>query len=690
MSFDFFGDGKRPSFANAPILDDVHFPCGHWHKGNIPRPEDVGEMAVAENYFEMLPSADGATYLVSQTSLIAVDTETMLLSNDFDGDCSWEFEVIANNPSDLAVTVEVVDGKGVSCASIVVPANKMGPTTWELFRYRATANLTGQGLYYVSVSISSDFINSYYPNQFNINCARLILTQTNFTKTKVQVPLFWDSSLAYSSFVPNTNTQTGASQEDYADVVLETPAYAVPPFDGSLNGLHDSGKVYENYEEVIESRNFCPVTWKYDISEISQASQIVFEATATPPKMYLVDNFSVTLWDTGGMHAGKFCLYMSPDNLGAPVDNPVPYSWVSENQVHTQDGSTFTPFSNTLIEVPGDGANYDNTIVKDISTGYLDTSGAVTLYMAGSFDTGLGTVWVRSTALFDIHLPVDTNATIQIHTTHTGGSTSVSFTCEIILTKPTGSAVVGLWDKTANSVPYYLSFLSSENEDNLQFPITKRKVVTLDPSHDYSPVFAMENVLINQHPDNYQYGAAAYIAKSQLWLNVNPVTHLTYRRVIAAGFVGLTGYYREWDVPFAWGGSYWNTEHGYTTDGSVDNSHRVLVTGVAGLEFYLEAHVGAPAWDRLSYWSSEVVADLFCVLLSDLTIDDASGSGANALDVSDSKIVLWQNQDDGYQYKCFRSQILSLAKNGIYGIRLPDTDFISLNLGYCFLVIKVK
>lgn len=107
-------------------------------------------------------------------------TKVRLNDADYDGSPLWYFEIVAKNADhrDKVITLKTDAGPK---ATITVPANTASP-----IRFRTAAFLPDRGwaLYYLNLPVTtSDF-------QLIVWTSRIIIQQTNATRTRIQIPLF--------------------------------------------------------------------------------------------------------------------------------------------------------------------------------------------------------------------------------------------------------------------------------------------------------------------------------------------------------------------------------------------------------------------------------------------------------------------------------------------------------------------
>jgi fibronectin type 3 domain-containing protein len=130
--------------------------------------------------------------LASDTFPIAFDrTRTTLDPTAYDGTVTYEFEVVVSNSDSAIQTIEIVDNSGASKGTLAVPANTTSAT-----RIRSTfipnASMDDYRLYLPATPA---------PGQLQILSARMLVTQTGASKTKIYFPLMASTLPASSADV---------------------------------------------------------------------------------------------------------------------------------------------------------------------------------------------------------------------------------------------------------------------------------------------------------------------------------------------------------------------------------------------------------------------------------------------------------------------------------------------------------
>lgn len=106
-------------------------------------------------------------------------TMTSLNTDDYDGVTSYEFEVIAKNSDSSSHNIYLVDEGNVEIASILLPANT---TDYTRLRTSFAPNI-GSDKYRIKISTST------FAAQVEVNSAKILVNQSNASKTKLYFPL---------------------------------------------------------------------------------------------------------------------------------------------------------------------------------------------------------------------------------------------------------------------------------------------------------------------------------------------------------------------------------------------------------------------------------------------------------------------------------------------------------------------
>jgi prepilin-type N-terminal cleavage/methylation domain-containing protein len=187
---------------------------------------------IQANFFDLAPTAVGPTnievpiemidYGISSAILGLFTTfersRTSLNTNDYDGTVTYSFEVVATNIGLLPNLVSIINSAGTTVGTVVL-ASTANPTR---FRSSFTPN-TGANNYRLQLPITTLL------NELSITSARIIVSQTGATKTKVYMPLI----AANTTLVNSTDTV-------YIDSSSSTTYGQPTPLDYSVWKKNDS------------------------------------------------------------------------------------------------------------------------------------------------------------------------------------------------------------------------------------------------------------------------------------------------------------------------------------------------------------------------------------------------------------------------------------------------------------------
>jgi len=112
-------------------------------------------------------------------------TQTTIDSSMYDGTVVYNLEVVATNSESNPQSVQFVDSNNNLVGSVTVPALTMNPTVLR----STNLTLTGREVYRLKLNASS------ISNSLQVLSAKLWITQTNATKTRIYVPLLSSSNL---------------------------------------------------------------------------------------------------------------------------------------------------------------------------------------------------------------------------------------------------------------------------------------------------------------------------------------------------------------------------------------------------------------------------------------------------------------------------------------------------------------
>ena len=123
-----------------------------------------------------------STPIASSTGAVSFSSTYIHLDTTaFDGTVTYNFEIVATNSNTTtAYSVLLCNSEGTTIGTAPVPASTTNPTR---IRVTATGFLAGDDTYYIKTPATS------VASQVKVYTARIIISQTNATKTRVQIPL---------------------------------------------------------------------------------------------------------------------------------------------------------------------------------------------------------------------------------------------------------------------------------------------------------------------------------------------------------------------------------------------------------------------------------------------------------------------------------------------------------------------
>lgn len=617
-----------------------HKPCGHWHKKPIEVPEP--EIPEFEIYFELLPGSAAQPYTHPYSDLLCSESFIPINVDNFDGDLTWQFEVIGFNSNSFDVTLQAVDSNGNVCSSVILPSGTVGPTGYELYRFRSDFisfiyNDTVQ--YGIKIVVPEGEFLTITPLKCMISVARIIVRQSNATKTSMQIPL-------YGSY--------------YNYPLQEYNSY---PYDSPLGyGLSDS-----HYVDIESGSNYKNVSlWKYNSAELSNISKVIFSPAAKGAINKITGTWQVIASTLDFVHFHQM-LYSTTahDTLRA---NATPGGWVDETQVHTDNvsGLVYTPIPGSYIYWDGSPYPFTYNLTPNFSglapgTHYIAIGGELYFSLPPENQWGHWGEFCHFTIPSGYHVESVTLTVYSILRNRMKWEISYSM-------EPDGDTdlTLSLYDKTAGSIVPGSELVWVWEEG------FSRKLAEISPGnlingHEYrlgidSPVTYMSGPATQEYPE---------IMDAQLLLNIDKIEHITTWRRCLMQFIGN---WDNWVVPLAWGGNYWGT-----SEGSICVSPRILMFFSDGSKIYFEATI----FSKESWWAGQEA--YACVYLEDLGIDGNSGSTGSDVDGS---LLEWP-EDITDKLSRKRTDILTLINDNEYGNRQPDSDVEYVYFPNGFIVTKI-
>ena len=626
-----------------------HDPCGYWPRlpYTAPPPEVV---PMFEIYHEMFPSQcaqvifeEVADYEESMETFITFD------ANDYDGVVGFYFETIAMNKTAYPFKLQLIDNDDVVYAEMVIPANTTGTSGYEMFRERIefTPSLTNTtyGLRGAS-DPASPTINIFPPEVF-ISNARIIVIQDGASKTRIQIPLFCTDWTYAMDLAP----------------VTEPVGYPIYNLLSTYTGVDNYTNIWPDKGEGVPASQ--AGVWQFNADELDNISKVVFSVMAKGPKITTLDPIVKTgvMIDTGlyGTHS-YWGLYTTPAaTADTACSSGTGISGSGFQNVVWQDGCTgaiFTPISETFLEPEPNP--WGITLYPDMTS----VIGNVDIFQGWQFDAN---PWQHSVKWFGINVKVGTAIQDAILTVVPG---STDLRKDVTLSYVVRSVVrndlyVALFDITTDImvVGSELTWTSDEGWVRKQAEILP---INLINGHYYE--FRVKC------PGQVGVIDAPEINDAQLWLNVDPISHLTaWYRI----FHQPDGESDDWQIPVSWGGDVWG--YGVGANSIIHRAKPIIPTGS---EVYFEQTSLSLYNDIVGYENHQYVSVL------NLTDLDETGSGEAAVEITGSKLV-WSNSD--YNVKVLkRTEALPITNEMVLGTKYGDSVYLYMTPSDGFLVVKIK
>ena len=631
---------------------EKHDPCGYWPR--LPYtapPEEV--IPMFEVYHEMLPAETSHVGLSAACDyLYGMETFISFDPLDYDGVVKFEFEVIAMNTTASPFKVVLVDDTYTICHEITIPANTEGTTGYELFRIREEftpiVGATNYGLKFDMSDGAAEILS--YPLEVVISNARIIVTQNEATKTRIQIPMFGSDY----SYIAQGDTVDHISLPVGFGIFNQTGYTNVNDYTNKWPGTSGS---WVSSDEVTN-------VWRYSSDEISTVSKVVMSVLARSPSspLYTVKTIVLINYLPWIIHS-YWGMYTAPTTTADTACSGATGISGTGWDIVWQDGCTggiFTPVTDSFFEP--EPHPWETTVYPDLS----GISGSVDVFMGWQYD---GNPWQHGTKWFTVTVNPGRMITDAVMTV-VPGSTDLRKNVTLnykISPNELNPLYVALFDIDTNSM-----VAGSEQEWILDEGWVRKDVEipvgNLVSGHEYEfRVKCEEHYLVTNlvRPE---------IADVQLLINIDTIQHLTtWHRV----FHRADTEHDNWYTPVAWGGDYWS--YGTGANSIMHRSQLYLPTGAA------------VAFEQTAFtvYDNSVDAENYqYVALLDLSVDDATGSGENGIEVVGGKLT-WTNADYNTRTRK-RTGNLPVTHEQILGGKYGESED-----GYIvpiegFLVIKIK
>ena len=628
-----------------------HDPCGYWPR--LPYTPPPEESFMFDVYHEMLPGETAhVSMLAAHEYVYSMETFVSFNPLDYDGVEKFIFEVIGMNKTEFPFKVMLVDDTYVSHAEVIIPANTEGATGYELARlsveFTPIAGVLIYGLKFVIDAGSPEIAE--FPLDVVVENARIIVRQNGASKTRIQIPMF----------ASDYNFAASGGAVDHISLPIGYNIFNATGY----TGVNDYTNKWPSESGTLRDSDTVTSVWQYSDADINPVSKVVLSVLArgatmpadTVKTIVMINSLAWVIHSYWGLYTTPIATSDAACASGSAISGSdmTDFVW--------QDGCTggiFTPIPNSLMEPEPDP--WSITLYPDLS----GISGSVDVFMGWIFD---GSPWQHGTKWFTVSVLAGRTIVDAVMTVVPGSTNlrkDVTLTYKIV-PEVMNSLYVALFDIDTNTMVAGSEQVWATDSGWIRKDV-EIPVGNLISGHEYE--FRVKCV------DHYYVSAvvAPEIADVQLLLNIDPIEHLTtWHRVFHRADTTRDNYY----TPVAWGGDYF----GYGT-GANCIMHRS--------ELYLPDG-GDVRFEQVAYtrYNDSVEEAVQFVSLLDLTVDDATGSGENGVEVVGGKISYTNTDYDTRTRK--RSLALPVTHASTYGAKYGESED-----GYIipikgFLVTKVK
>ena len=603
-----------------------HDPCGYWPRLPYSPPPPV-EGPMFEVYHEMLPAETAHVWMSNEIEYVyPMETFISFDPLDFDGVVKFEFEIIGMNKGEYYFKVALVDADYTVCHELILPANTEGTTGYELFRIREEftpiAGSINYGLKFIIDPEGVDVLGNLLT--VVVSNARIIVTQSSPTKTRIQIPMF-GSEYVYA--VPGSPADH-ISYPEGVSVHNQT----------SYTNVNDYTNKWPGATGYVTASDKVTNVWMYSESDLKDVSKVTLSVLAKSP-MTPIDTVKtiVMISSAGWSGHSDWGVYTTPTSwANTACSGATSVSGSGFENIVWQDGCTgaiFTPVPNSQIVPEPDP--WDTTVYPDLS----GISGSLDVCMGWMFS---GNPWQHGALWFTLTVNPGRSIIDEVMTVVPGSTNlkkDVTLTYKIIPTE-TNPLYVALFDITTNSMVAgsEQSWIWDEGWVRKDIEIPTGNMVS---GHEYE--FRVKCV------DHYVVSTdiAPEIADVQLLINVTGIENLTtWHRV----FHRADNIRDNWYTPVTWGGDYW--EYGY---GANCIMHRAKVSIPEGATVMFEQVVFT------AYDDSVDEADYQYISLLE-----------NGVEIEGSKLV-WTNTDYNTRTRK-RSGVLPVINDQVLGSKYGESE----------------
>jgi len=442
-----------------------------------------------EIYLELQSSGMGASGYWYRSDCTPWETWVPLDTADYDGDCTFVWEVVWQNVSTVDKTLRLMDTDGNEYATVTMPARTFGTDALDFFKTRVSFTpYSGVKTYCVKYPGG---LNAQDLGEF-ITACRIVIRQTGATKTIIQIPLLCFPDWCIGS--PSGNDPVAFGEWVYNAVYpgVYSNKFALSAGDPTP---------YYGY-----SNDFLQV-WKYDATELATVTSVRIDAIAGQELMARHDGPQ----NATGAVAGDAVV------LGIYEENGGVYTLVAGSQT----SYTYPNFSLTYSVILSNSSFTDG---KDYYIGQTLNGDPITYhffltwyhYISDPAESVSKIVWETGLAGFYLRT--------------------------YVVPAGTHSLSLCLWDRTAAALVTGTELVWGATEW-ISIKTATIAGSVLVSGHEYE---------MRAKTDHTSYADAPVLTKFTMYLTVNPITRLTvWQRVGIGNQFMYWGYADEWGAEYA-------------------------------------------------------------------------------------------------------------------------------------------
>ena len=646
-----------------------HDPCGYWPR--LPyTPPPVPPMPTFEVYIELLPGETAQPAYDQNVWIWGAETFIHFDINDYDEVVSTELEVIFKTQVNVDIELKLIDTADTVCAEVILPAlTQEGvygefETFYKLKRLRVpfdpTLATVGDNIFGLKVFVpTSAFPGHGVP--CNITNARIVVTQSNPTKTRIQIPMF-SSNYVYAMEVHNVDPLAGALAPYDFPI-----GYRVQAATGLILGAdwtNDWGANIAYSDEVTS-------IWKLEAGVLDNISKVVYSVAAKSharTNILVHKTWSQTL--TSGPTNFNMMLYRAPTTASSAACNTAdPLGWVDEFTVHTDTctGAVFTPIAGSLLH-----------LTSSVDPDEPWTADMVPVFPVGSYKVFFGGTpwdeeWKHYAAYWSMTVKANSTITATMHAYCNVNFIQYYSVDYEIIPEVISNLEVGLWNLTDDIIVPNSIMMWTQDEGFVR-KYTEISLIDLKEDCEYE--------MRVRQPGAMNLGSTSWlnaeIMDAQLLLNINPIQSLS---VWYRCFHRYDGSRDDWQIPASWGGNAWED----ADLGANSIQHSCYMPIPSGIEAYYsltakpDSVIGGDSQKAESQkqypvsFGAEPEIDLL--------------SGLEWADVGDP--LVWEDTDVGHR-SLKKGGPIALVNGEYFGWRDPNIEYGAFQTTEGFIILKIK